>query len=90
MHRYLIESPHSGEECLELVSQVIAAGYATRFDWGCKAGVHKGWIVIDAEDEQQALLVVPALVRPKAAIVRLNKFSAEDIERLHKTKGDAR
>ena len=83
MNRYLIESPHSGEECLEIVKQVVAKGYATHFEWGCKGGVHKGWIILDAESETQALLAVPPLVRPKATVVRLNKFSADEVAGLH-------
>lgn len=84
MQRYLIESPHTDEECLEIVKQVIAAGYATHFAWGCMAGTHKGWVILEAESEAQALLTVPALVRPKATVVRLNSYSEEDVLPLHK------
>jgi len=83
MYRYLIESPHTDEECLEIVKQVIASGYTTHFDWGCRAGSHKGWVIIEAESETQALLVVPSLVRAKATVVRLNKFSEEDVSPSH-------
>jgi len=84
MFRYLIESPHTGEECLEIVKQVIAAGYATHFEWGCTAGTHKGWVILEAETEAQALLVVPAIVRSKAKVYRLNHFSELDVVPLHK------
>jgi hypothetical protein len=87
MNRYLIESPHTEEECTELVKLVITAGYATHFDWGCKAGVHKGWIILEAEDEAQALLAVPTLVRSKATVVRLNKFTTDDMVGTHKKHG---
>src|SRR5262249_11292550 len=63
MDRYLIETPHTGQECLDLIKLLNAQGYLWNFDWGCKTGIHSGWIIIDAENEAQARLVVPPLVR---------------------------
>ncbi len=80
MDRYLIETPHTGPECLDLVKEINAQGYLWHFDWGCEAGVHCGWAVIEAENEAQAHLAVPPLVRTRARIIRLNKFDATIIE----------
>ena len=38
MNRYLIETPHTAEECLDLIKVLTAQGYLWNFDWGCKAG----------------------------------------------------
>lgn len=83
MERYLIETPHTVENCLGLIEEINARGYLSHFDWGCRAGVHTGWAVIEAEDEAQARLAVPPLVRKTAHVVRLNKFDACDIDILH-------
>jgi len=83
MHRYLIETPHTQEDCLNLVKLIHAAGYLTHFDWGCMSGVHSGWAIIEAEDDAQAQLVVPPLVRRQARVVRLNKFEAAMLAGLH-------
>ena len=77
MQRYLIETPHTDEECDQLIKQVYAMGYLYNFDWGCMVGVHSGWAIIEAESEADAYLAVPSLVRKKAKVVRLNKFEAE-------------
>lgn len=74
MERYLIETPHTAQECHLLVGQVYAMGYLHNFDWGCMDGVHSGWAIIEAENEAQARLAVPSIVRNKARVVRLNKF----------------
>lgn len=74
MKRYLIETPHTAQECHLLVGQVYAMGYLYHFDWGCMDGVHSGWAIIEAEDEAQARLAVPSIVRNKARVVRLTKF----------------
>jgi hypothetical protein len=84
MERYLIETPHTGENCLALVDEIQAQGYLHNFDWGCRAGVHNGWAIIEAENEAQARLAIPPLVRGQARVIRLNKFSAAEIAELHK------
>jgi hypothetical protein len=84
MNRYLIETPHTAEECLDLIKVLNAQGYLMHFDWGCKAGIHSGWAIIEAENVAQARLVVPPLVRSRARIVKLNKFDASTIEECEK------
>ena len=84
MDRYLIETPHTNDNCLMLLDALNAQGYLNNFDWGCEAGVHTGWAIINAENEAQARLSVPPLVRNLARIVRLNKFSEEDVTAMHR------
>jgi hypothetical protein len=74
MERYLIESPHTDEDCKKVVKSVYAFGYLENCDWGCKGGVHKSWVTIEAENEAQALLVVPPVLRAKATAIKLVKF----------------
>ena len=76
MERYLIETPHSARDCQMLIDQIYAMGYLYHFDWGCKAGVHSGWAIIEAETEADARLAVPPMVRNKARVVQLNKFTS--------------
>jgi hypothetical protein len=83
MERYQIETPHTKQNCLDLVDEIHAQGYLANFDWGCRAGVHNGWAIIEAENEAQARLAVPPLVRGQARVTRLNKFSAADLALLH-------
>jgi len=80
MDRYLIETPHTAEECFDLIKVLNAQGYLWNFDWGCKAGIHSGWAIIEAENGEQARLAVPPLVRSRARIVKLNKFDGSIIE----------
>lgn len=75
MERYLIETPHTAQDCKMLVDQIYAMGYLYHFDWGCPDGVHTGWAIIEAENEAQARLAVPSIVRNKARVVRLTKFT---------------
>ncbi len=77
MKKYLIETPHSEQDCKLLVDQIYAMGYLYHFDWGCKAGIHSGWAIIEAESDADARLAVPPMVRSKARVVQLNKFTRD-------------
>jgi len=89
MNRFLIETPHTDDNCLALIDELNARGYLTHFDWGCRAGIHTGWAIIEAEDESQARLAVPPLIRGMARVIRLNKFCEEELVELHKERKSA-
>ncbi len=73
----MIETPHTAEDCHMLIDQIYAMGYLYNFEWGCPDGVHCGWAIIEAESAAQARLAVPSLLRNKARVVRLCKFTPD-------------
>ena len=85
MRRFLIEVPHEAETlaCARAVQIFLATGshFLTQADWGCMDGVHSAWILVEVENKEEALLIVPPVFRPDARIVRLNKFTMDQIER---------
>ena len=83
MDRYFIESHHTKEDCTYVLKQVEALGYLTHFEWGCASGVHTGFVIIEAESEAQARMVVPSMGRKEARVVKLNRFSPEMIKASH-------
>lgn len=80
MDRFLIESPHTVGDCKRAVKNVYTSGYLNNFDWGCRGGVHTGWVIIEAENESQALWVIPPFLRSKARAVKLVKFDREMVD----------
>ena len=76
----MIISPHTHEDCKQVVKMTLAAGYLSHFEWGCKSGDHNAYAIIEAENEQQALLSIPALVRHKAKAIRIDQFDPKDVE----------
>jgi hypothetical protein len=85
MARYLVELPHTKEDCLEALDSVAAFSHALldRIDWGCGADVHTGWLVMEAQDEATAKMMLPTNIRGRAKAVPLNKFSAEQVKSFH-------
>ena len=86
--RYLVESPHTPEECLRSLDEVLAMGRdrLAQCDFACAAGgVHTAWAIVDADSESAARNNwVPSFLRSKARIVEVGKFTPEQIESYHK------
>ncbi len=84
MDRYLIESPHTDQECVLILNDCLAAGFLRNFEWGCDDDIHCGWAIIEAENHEQASLAVPPLMRKNAKIVKLVKYTDEYVAAIHK------
>jgi hypothetical protein len=78
---YLIEAPHSPDECVQAMDEALARGprFLAQFDWGCVGGEHTGWATVEADNEYEARGMVPAVVRSRARIVRVGKVTPDNI-----------
>lgn len=85
MARYLVESPHTKEECLRALDEILAEGPSTlnKFDWGCPAGDHTGYAIVDAENESFVKKMIPSFLQNKARIVEVSKFTPDQIKSFH-------
>ncbi|HKZ35255.1 MAG TPA: hypothetical protein VJ242_00940 [Patescibacteria group bacterium] len=79
MPKFLIEVPHDNnqEACDQAVRVFKQTGshFLTNADWGCSDDIHKAWIIIDVDNKNEALLIVPQPYREKARAITLNKFA---------------
>ncbi len=84
MAKFLIEVPHEAEElpCARVVKKFLESGshFLVNADWGCSDGVHKVWVLLEANNKDEARYVLPSPFRSQALIVALNKFSEEEID----------
>ena len=83
MARFLIEVPHDATpgECGRAIELLLGSGshFVSHAEWGCSDGVHKGWIIVDVESREVAAALLPTVYRSRATIVRLTKFTIDDI-----------
>jgi hypothetical protein len=84
MDRFLIETPHREQDCLNLVQLLHAQGYLRHFGWGCPSGVHTGWAILEADNEAEALVVVPPLARGQARVVKVSELEPEALAQVRK------
>jgi hypothetical protein len=85
MKRYLVETPHKGEDCLKALDEELAIGPKVlgKFEYGCMAGDHTGYAIIDAKTREDAMKTVPTFLQGSAKIVEVAKFTPEMIRSFH-------
>lgn len=86
MTAFVIESPHTPEECLQALEEISAKGQdiLDKFVWGCSQGEHTGYAYIEAKDKDEAIAIIPEFLRAKAKVTGVNKFTSEQIRAFHK------
>jgi hypothetical protein len=86
MAKFLIEVPHDPEarECALAVQVFLTTGsnFLKNADWGCQDGVHKGWIIVELDNKEEVRNILPPNYRSQAKIIKLNKFSIEEIDEI--------
>jgi len=84
MPRYMIEIPHADEHiaCVRALQAIEQYGshFFAEADWGCAAGKHAGFLVVELPSREEALRLVPPAFRHDARVVEVEHFSREKIE----------
>ncbi len=85
MARFMIESPHTEEECLRALDEELGKGkdILGKFDFGCKVGDHTAYALVDVNSKNDALNLVPTFLQNKVRIVEVGKITPEMIESFH-------
>jgi hypothetical protein len=81
----MIESPHTPEECLKALDEELVKGrdVLEKFDFGCKAGNHIGYAIVDANSRDDALKLVPTFLQGSAKILEVGKITPDMIRSFH-------
>lgn len=91
MARYLIESPHTVGECLRALDEILGRdpGLLAKYDFACMSGEHTGYLIVEAGSESEARENVPSFLRGNARVIKLDKFTPEQIKSFHQMKATA-
>ena len=83
--RFFVTESHTKEECLKALddAKAVGTGFLNKCDWGCMAGDHTAYLILEGKDEAAVRKSLPA-AWSNANIVKLNKFTAEQIASFHK------
>jgi hypothetical protein len=86
MARYVVETPHTAEECLRNLDEISAKGDDTlsKFDFGCHSGVHTGFATIEAGNDTDVRRMLPTFLRDRARVVKVDKETIDQIRSYHK------
>lgn len=83
--RYVIETPHNPQECLKALDEHLSKGpdILKKFNFGCKAGDHTGYALVDVKNELEAKEFIPTFLSAKARIVEVDTYTPDVIRSLH-------
>lgn len=85
MAKFVIEASHTDAECLKALDEGIKMGSLDKCVFGCKAGEHKSWSYVEADNKQKAIeSVIPTFLRSKAIAHEVAKFTPEEVKAAHK------
>jgi hypothetical protein len=81
----MLSSPHTKEECMMVLDQMASRGQRDLSEWkfGCQTGDHTAYAIVQASNEQEALRLVPDVVRSKARVEKVDQFSPDQIRAFH-------
>jgi hypothetical protein len=86
MPKFLIEVAHEAEvvACARVVEVFLKTGshFLTNADWGCMDEEHRAWILVEVDNKEEARQIIPPAFRSQAKIVRLNKFTLQEIDKI--------
>jgi hypothetical protein len=85
--RFMVIASHTPEDCLKTLDEANAKGkkFLGQFEWGCMVGDHTGYAMVEAKDEASVKSMLPASMQ-SAKIVKINKFTADQIKSFHEKK----
>lgn len=81
--KFLIEVPHenSAYGCYLSMQVFLESGshFLANAEWGCPDDDHRALMVVEVENKEQALQIVPPMYRKVAKITEMMQFSPEDL-----------
>ena len=82
----MVEFKHTPAECLNVLDKIKDkdAKLLDKIEWGCMSGNHTGYMVVNADNEQDALKGIPSDLNAKA--YKISKFTTKQIADFHKMK----
>ncbi|MEE4215459.1 MAG: hypothetical protein V2I34_10335, partial [Bacteroidales bacterium] len=59
--------------------------FLAQADWGCLDGEHKAWLIVEAENKDEIVRIIPSAFRSDAKIVKLHTFTTEEMDSIEET-----
>ena len=74
MPQYMIELAHEPDECIRSLESFdpYASDLLDGTFWGCMSGRHAGWVVVNTESQEEALEMIPEILRGKVTITEVD------------------
>ena len=83
---FFVKAPHTHEQCMQTMVGFKDKGDAilSKFQFGCMSGDHTGYAFIKGTSAENVRLMLPVNEQKSAEIAKVDQFTTEQIEKLHK------
>jgi len=83
---FFVQAPHTHEQCMQTMVEFKDKGedFLSKFKFGCMSGDHTGYAFIRGTSEKDVRLMLPASEQKTAKITKVDQFTVDQIEKLHK------
>jgi hypothetical protein len=83
---YFVQAKHTPDQCLNTLSEMKGKGdaFLSKFEFGCMSGDHTGYAFLEGKSEESVKAMLPKELQETATIQKVDKFTAQQIENLHK------
>lgn len=77
MPRFIVISSHTAEDCRMALKHFREhhAGFLSHYEWGCYDNDHTAYLMLEANNHEEALNTVPPLFRSKSKAIQLTTFN---------------
>ena len=85
MPLYLIKSRHKTEDCLHALDEQLMHDVRSleEFVYTCGEGEHAGYAVVEANSRDEAMTILPEVLRQEATVVKADRFTPDDVRSFH-------
>jgi len=82
---YLIKSRHNQEGCLRALDEQLTHDVRSLEDfvYTCGEGEHAGYAIVEAKNREEAMNILPEVLRWEATVWKVDRFTADDIRSFH-------
>jgi hypothetical protein len=85
--RFLVEIPHEPDaaSCNAAYKVFAESGshYLTHADFGCEDGVHNAWLVVEADDREEARMVAPPAYLNNTRVTKVKQYAMTEHDAPH-------
>lgn len=85
---YFVQAPHTPDQCIKTLDDLKGKGdaFLSKFEFGCMSGDHTGYAFLEGKSEDDVRQMLPKDIQANAKIQKVDKFTPDQIEKLHKGK----
>ncbi len=85
MKKYQVVSPHDPAQCLQALDDLLAHNpdFLSHTLFGCHAGDHTGYTIVDASSEGDVRSMLPSTLRSRARVVEVERETPQRIKSYH-------